>query len=122
MYVCIRSYKNVAQFRATAEDVFDGCQHVQILGSSIHSTLEGWRSYQAQWGFCLQSGHHFCCARSQHGRLLAGELPADKNAMDILFEPSIEIVFMIIMSKLISYITFTWISLHFCLCLAGVAV
>ena len=32
---------------ASPEDVFDGCQHVQISGSSIHSTLEGWRSYQA---------------------------------------------------------------------------
>lgn len=100
--------KMLRHFAHLPEDVFDGCQHVQILGSSIHSTFEGWRSYQAG-DFAFKVVIIFCYARSHHGTASCRRV--EKCHGLILFETSIEkqqktclekIMFMIIMSKLIN--------------------
>ena len=69
--------KMLRHFAHLPEDVFDGCQHVQILGSSIHSTFEGWRSYQAG-DLAFKVVIIFVTPEV----IMAGYLPADKNAMD----------------------------------------
>ena len=108
VYVCIRSYKNVAPFRAP----FRGCIWWLPACSNtwkFHS-FHPWRvEVLSGWGFCLQSGHQFLFGQKSSWQASCRRV--EKCHGLILFETSIEkqqktclekIMFMIIMSKLIN--------------------